>query len=208
MLDVLRARRFWMTAGVAVLTGGSAWAEVDYARDIRPILSNRCFACHGFDDKTREADLGLHTFAAATRDLGGYRAVEPGKPDASEVMHRLTTHDADEKMPPASSNKKALSPQEVALVRQWIAEGAKYQEHWAFVPPVKPKVPEMAFADLPLKEGPATEIDAFIRQRLPEHGLRPSAEADRATLLRRVSLDLIGMVPTPAELTAFEKDAS
>lgn len=183
-------------------------APIDFSRDIRPILSDRCFKCHGFDDKTREADLGLHNFAAATRDFGGYQAIKPGDPDGSGIIARMTTDDEDDLMPPAKANKPKLTPKEVAIFRQWIAEGAKYEQHWSFVPPVKPKVPEFAFPTPKSDLGARTEIDAFVEERLKKADLKPSPEADRATLIRRVSFDLTGLPPTPGEVDAFIADTS
>jgi hypothetical protein len=181
---------------------------VDFSRDIRPILSDRCFKCHGFDDKTRDADVGLHTFEAATRDLGGYKAITPGDPDASEIIQRMLAEDSDEVMPPPKANKARLTEEEVALFKQWISEGAEYVQHWSFVPPERPQVPPME-SKLPASKlaGP-TEIDAFVQRRLKAEGLAPSAEADRATLIRRVSLDLTGLPPTPQEVDAFVADTS
>ena len=199
--------RLWLLA-IVIAPACLVGAPVDFSRDIRPILSDRCFKCHGFDDKTREADLGLHNFAAATRDLGGYYAIKPGDPAASDLIARITTHDEDDIMPPAKANKPTLNAEEVAKFKQWIAEGAKYEEHWSFAPPVKAQVPSFDFPDEGSEFGGPTEIDAFVWKKLASAGLKPSPEADRATLLRRVSLDLIGLPPTPAELKAFEEDRS
>ncbi|MBL9151974.1 MAG: PSD1 domain-containing protein [Verrucomicrobiales bacterium] len=172
---------------------------VDFSRDIRPILSDRCFKCHGFDDQTRDADLGLHTFEFATADLGGYRAIEPGKPEASELLARITSTDPDEVMPPAKANKPRLSEKEIDLFRRWIAEGARYEQHWAFEIPQPTTVPTIREATVTIRN----PIDAFVAERLAREGLAPSPTADPHTLIRRVSLDLIGLPPTPAEADAF-----
>jgi hypothetical protein len=174
---------------------------VDFSRDIRPILSDRCFKCHGFDDNTRDADLGLHTFEFATADLGGYRAIDPGKPDTSEIIARITSTDPDEVMPPPKANKPKLSEKEIALFRQWIAEGAQYEQHWAFVAPEKAAPPEIRDPKFLIRN----PIDAFVAARLQKEGLSPSPPADPHTLIRRVSLDLIGLPPTPAEADDFAK---
>ncbi|MCB1092302.1 MAG: DUF1549 domain-containing protein, partial [Verrucomicrobiae bacterium] len=174
-------------------------SQVDFSRDIRPILSDRCFKCHGFDDQKREADLALHTREFAIVDLGGYRAVDPGKPDASEIIARMITDDPDEVMPPPKANKPRLSEKEIALFRRWIAEGARYEQHWAFVPPTKPAVPNVSATGAVIRN----PIDAFVVDRLARENLSPAPEADPQTLIRRVSLDLIGLPPTPQEADQF-----
>ncbi|MBK1834442.1 PSD1 and planctomycete cytochrome C domain-containing protein [Roseibacillus ishigakijimensis] len=192
---------FFIALSFSPLAGKEA---ISFARDIRPILSDRCFKCHGFDDQTREAGLGLHTFAEATRDLGGYQAIKPGHPEESEFMVRILSHDPDEVMPTPQANKPRLSEEEAALFHQWIAEGASYEKHWAFEFPQRPAVPEE-------DDGWARNaIDHFVSQRLREQNLFPQDEADPITLLRRVSFDLTGLPPTLAEsdpfLAAWEKD--
>jgi hypothetical protein len=183
---------------LASVGGGNA-AEVSFQRDIRPLLSDRCFKCHGFDDESREAKLGLHLFEAATRDLGGYQAIKPGDPAVSEVIARILSDDPDEVMPPAEANKPRFSPAEVALMREWIAQGAKYEEHWSFVKPVKPEVPEVS------GEGAKSTgtIDRFIDAKLSGKGLVANGPADPYTLIRRLSLDLRGLPPTIKETDAF-----
>jgi hypothetical protein len=174
---------------------------VSFNRHIRPILSENCFACHGFDPKHREAGLRLDTFAGATADRDGVRAVVPGDLDKSELWARIQSDDPDLLMPPPTSHKPALSPAQRALIKQWIEQGAKYETHWAFVPPVRPSV----------KQDGTAAIDYFITQKLGEAGLALSPEAAPEKLLRRVSLDLIGLPPTPAEadefLKAYRQDA-
>ncbi|WP_411846001.1 PSD1 and planctomycete cytochrome C domain-containing protein [Roseibacillus persicicus] len=172
-------------------------AEVSFSRDIRPILSDRCFKCHGFDDQTREADLGLHTFAEATRDMGGYQAIKPGHPEASELMARITSHDPDDVMPTPKANKPRLTEEEVALFRQWISEGATYEDHWSFTPPNRPTLPVAG------KGRARNGIDHFTARRMAEQNLQPSPQADPITLLRRVSFDLTGLPPSLDEADAF-----
>ncbi|MCB1063424.1 MAG: PSD1 domain-containing protein [Verrucomicrobiae bacterium] len=186
---------------LVTLASASGDEPVDFSRDIRPILGNRCFKCHGFDDHTREADLGLHTFEHATRDLGGYFAIKPGDPEASNIIERMMSDDPDEVMPPPKANKPKLSPEELDLFRRWIAQGAKYQEHWAFEKPIRPKLPGDEAANPAIKN----PIDSFVRRRLDQENLGPAPEADPITLIRRLSLDLIGLPPTPEEADAFAK---
>lgn len=171
-------------------------AEVDFSRDIRPLLSDRCFKCHGYDDETREADLGLHLFPEATRDLGGYQAIKPGHPEASEILARLTSEDPDEVMPPAAANKPRFSEDEVALIRQWIEQGAEYEAHWAFVPPKKPDLPEG-------QKSKAHPVDQFLEEEISRQGLETNDAANPNSLIRRLSYDLRGLPPTPEETTAF-----
>jgi hypothetical protein len=178
---------FWAAASTA--------ANVDFTRVVRPILSDKCFHCHGPDANTREAKLRLDTFEGATRDLGGYAAVVPGDPDASVLMERIQHHDPDERMPPEKSGR-LLEPEEQAHLRQWIAEGATYKTHWAWVP-----VRQLEWGDT--DENP---IDSFIRQALHKEGLKPAASASRETLIRRVSLDLTGLPPEAAQVDAFLAD--
>lgn len=171
--------------------------EVSFQRDIRPLLSDRCFKCHGFDEETQEADLGLHTFAAATRDLGGYRAVAPGDSAASELIARLVSDDPGEVMPPPKSNKPRFSPEEVALMKRWIDGGAKYEEHWAFVKPVRPPLPEAR------ESGSGHPVDRFLDAGRAGSGLPLNGPADPRTLVRRLSYDLRGLPPTIEETDAF-----
>lgn len=187
----------------ALLSAEAAAAEVSFSREIRPILSNNCFSCHGPDEKTRDADLRLDTRAGATADLGGYSAIVPGKPDASELLTRILSHDKDEVMPPPKVKKPRLTEKQIAALRQWIAEGARYESHWAFLPLGEEAPPGVKHAAW-IKN----EIDHFILARLEQEGIDPSPEADRATLLRRASLDLTGLPPTPEETLAFLEDST
>jgi len=177
----------------------AAQQNVRFNRDIRPLLSDRCFYCHGPDEKTRKAGLRLDTFEGATKDRGGYRAISPGKPDESELLRRVTAHDASV-MPPVAAKKPAVTADEAALLRRWIAQGAKYEGHWAFQPLAKTPPPAVKNT-----KWIRNDIDRFILARLEQAGLQPSPQADPRTLIRRLSLDLIGLLPQPAEVEAFVK---
>ena len=180
--------------------------ELSYTRDIRPILSANCFACHGPDEQARQAELRLDTRAGATADLGGHQAIVPGDAAASELIRRITSDDPDTRMPPAESNKH-LQPEQIEKLRQWVAAGAEYQLHWAFVPPQRPAVPNTELlADEALRRWPRNEIDHFVLARLADNQRAPSLEADRYTLVRRVHLDLIGLPPTVEQADAFVHD--
>lgn len=170
---------------------------VNFNRDIRPILASKCFACHGPDEESREANLRLDSASFAYRKRDGQRAIAPGKPSRSLVVQRITSRDADEVMPPPKSGK-SLTPREITLIKRWIAGGAKYTRHWAFVKPKRVPPPE-----LPGSAHVPNGIDRFIRARLRRAGLSPAPAADATTLARRVSLDLIGLQPTPGELQTF-----
>lgn len=168
---------------------------VDFQTDIRPILSDKCFQCHGPAEEDREADLRLDVAASALES-----AIVAGQPDHSEVIVRITSDDPDSIMPPPTSGK-SLTESEIDLLRRWVAQGAKYADHWAFVAPTRPEVP---VADGWVRN----PIDAFVLQRLRSEGLTPSSETDRITWLRRLSLDLIGLPPSIEEVDAFVADQS
>ncbi|MDG1359167.1 MAG: PSD1 and planctomycete cytochrome C domain-containing protein [Phycisphaerales bacterium] len=172
-----------------------------YGRDIRPILSDRCFLCHGPDAATQMADLRLDSFADATRELDGLAAIVPGDPEASLLFERITTDDPHDVMPPPKSGKRAISDDEIDLIRRWIEQGAEYEAHWAFEPLLAPAVPAGIDDDWS-----RNEIDRFINRRLLRAGMTPAAEADRETLARRLFLDVTGLPPTPDELDAFLAD--
>lgn len=192
----------WATQDKSGTVKAAKIEKIDYNRDIRPILSNKCFNCHGQDPKSVAADLVLNRRETATADLGGgVHAIVPGKPEESEMMKRITAPEG-ERMPPAST-KKTLTQEEIAILERWIKEGAEYKEHWAFVPPVRVAPPAVQN-----KAWPKNEIDRFILAKQEESGLKPSAEAPKATLLRRASLDITGLPPTPEEIAAFEADKS
>ncbi len=177
----------------------SGQEKLTFNRDIRPILSNACFACHGFDAKERKAGLRLDTPEGATADLGGYAAIVPGDPAKSEAWLRILSNDKDEVMPPSDFHK-TLTAEEKETIRRWIEQGGEYQQHWSFVVAEKPAVPAVADATNP--------IDAFLQNRLEKEGLSPAGEASKETLIRRVTLDLTGLPPTPAEVEAFLADDS
>ncbi len=187
---------FWQVPRLTV----AAAQDVQFNRDIRPILSGRCFYCHGPDDKNRKAGLRLDTFEGATKDRGGYRAITPGKPDESELLRRVTSHEAGEVMPPPSAKRPAVTPQEAELLRRWIAQGAKYEGHWAFQPLATTPPPAVKNT-----KWVRNDIDRFILARLEREGIAPSPQADARTLIRRLSLDLIGLLPQPTEVEEFVK---
>jgi hypothetical protein len=180
-----------------ILSGERSPEPVDFARDVRPILSDRCFICHGPDAASREADLRLDTRDGATRDLGGYAAVVPGDSEASELVQRIRASHVGERMPPRKS-KLELSGAEIDVLVRWIDEGAEYQEHWAFQAPTRPDMPTVVDASWTVNE-----IDRFVLAELEKRGLRSSPIASRATWLRRATLDLTGLPPTIEELDAF-----
>ena len=167
--------------------------KIDFNRDIRSILSNNCFACHGPDEASREADLRLDITEGAAH------VITAGNPDASELIRRITAGD-EERMPPPDSGKQ-LTPAQIELVRRWIRQGAAYQRHWAYVKPVRPAVPEVSDP-----AWPKNDVDRFILARLDREGLKPSPAADRYALVRRVSLDLTGLPPAIEEIDRFVND--
>ena len=174
-----------------------------YNRDIRPILADRCFQCHGPDSQTREAGLRLDQSEAATTELdSGERAIVPGQHDQSELVRRIRATDPDLQMPPPDSGKQ-LSERDRQLLEKWIAQGAHYEPHWAFVPPQRPEPPQVANATWP-----ASPIDQFVLARIEAAGLQPSSTASREKLIRRVAFDLTGLPPTPEEVSDFLGDAS
>lgn len=197
------ARASGLVVAMAFLPSVLSAAGPDFNHDVRPILSNRCFKCHGPDETHQEAGLRLDRREAALAELdSGARAIVPGHSDSSELIARIMSDDPDLVMPPPHTKVK-LSLDEKRILSEWVAAGATYAPHWAFVAPTK--------ADLPtLKNGAwaRNPIDHFVLARLEAEGLTPSPEADRATLCRRVYLDLIGLPPSPAELAAFVADTS
>jgi hypothetical protein len=174
---------------------------INFARDVRPILANNCFQCHGPDASHREADLRLDVWDNAGDLHGAQHVIDAKKLAESELIKRITSDDPDEHMPPADSGKM-LRPEQVETLRNWVLQGGKYEQHWAFVAPKRPNLP--AVKNQSWVRNP---IDAFVLARLEREGLQPSPEADRNTLLRRMSLDLVGLPPTLDELTAFEHSA-
>ncbi|MFP6867600.1 MAG: c-type cytochrome domain-containing protein, partial [Roseibacillus sp.] len=177
----------WILLGSSSLVSG---AEIRYNRDIRPLLSDNCFACHGPDANKVEAKLQLHLSGTARAPLGKAKdrhAIVPGKREESELWARITASDPDERMPPLDSHHE-LTPAQIELLGRWIDEGAKYEDHWSFQP---------------LAGAKESSIDSFLRAELARSGLKPSGKADKATLLRRLTQDLTGLPPTPEEIVAF-----
>ena len=182
------------------LNADSNDASVRYSRDIRPILADRCFTCHGPDDAANESGVRLDSFEGATTPAGTIHPIAPGDPGASAILERMRAADPNHRMPPPESNLR-VSEDEIALIERWIAQGAEYEGHWAFQTPQRLPLPEVS--DEAWARNP---IDRFILARLDELGIEPSPEADRETLIRRVSLDLTGLPPTPEEIDAFLED--
>ncbi len=204
----MKRRLFSFAACLLVLGSVRAADKVSFNRDIRPILADTCFKCHGPDEKSRKGakklgGLRLDVSDSARLDLGGHAAIVPNHPEKSELIKRITTKDPDDLMPPQDSGK-SLTPKQIDLLRCWIAEGAEYQPHWAFIPPVRPSVPQIRKSKFELRN----PIDHFILARLEREKLSPSPEADKTTLIRRLSFDLIGLPPTPEEVDAFLADKS
>lgn len=193
----------------AVLAGlltasGSATAAVDFGRDVQPVLSDKCYHCHGPDEATRKAKLRLDTKEGAFRlDKEGRAVIVPGKSAESRLVQRLLSKDPDEQMPPPESHR-TVTPAQIDTLRRWVDEGAKWGAHWAFQPVARPAVPSV--------DGPGAKagspIDAFIRTRLAAEGLKPAPQADAERLIRRATFDITGLPPTPAEVAAFVADPS
>lgn len=181
---------------------GAAAEDVDFNRDIRPILSENCFACHGPDEQSRQAELRLDSPANAYTETDGLAPLKPSDPERSKVWLRINSDDPDMVMPPADSAFK-LTDQQKAKIRKWIERGAKYAAHWSFIPPIKAEVP-----DVKPEWKPQNEIDRFVFAQLAKEGLAPSPAADRYTLIRRLSFDLTGLPPSAEEVTAFVNDDS
>ncbi|MCA9248011.1 MAG: PSD1 domain-containing protein [Planctomycetales bacterium] len=175
---------------------------MDFNRDVRPILSDKCFYCHGPDPKHREADLRLDEEQAAKADLGGYHAVVAGDAEASEIYARIIAHDDDERMPPADSGKELMKT-EIELLRQWINQGATWSKHWAYVPPQQHAAPSVVN-----ESWPTNWIDNFVLSKIEDAQLAPAASADPVTLIRRLYFDLTGLPPTPDQVDRFVADPS
>ncbi len=194
-------------AVIGLLLGLSAFAStqaVEFNTHIRPILMQHCTSCHGGVKAAGDVSLVYRDAVEAVGKKSGRRIIVPGRPEESELIARITSTDAERRMPPAD-HAPALAPEKVALLRQWIQEGARWQDHWAFTPPVAPALPLVAPPRASDRRGP---IDAFVLERLAREGLAPLPEAPRPALLRRVSFDLTGLPPTPEETAAFVADAS
>jgi hypothetical protein len=192
---------FAIFAGFAAAS--PAAEKIDYSRDVLPILSANCFKCHGRDISTRKGKLrlDLRDAALALRN-DGLAPIAPGKPDDSEILLRVASTDDDERMPPADKGR-ALNSSEIETLRAWIQQGAEYTEHWAFLPPAKASLPAIQDA-----AWAASPVDRFIKARLEAEKLTPAPRASAETLIRRASLDLTGLPPTPAEIDAFVRDTS
>lgn len=180
----------------------AAAQSVQFNRDIRPIFADNCYTCHGPDNNRRKAKLRLDTKDGLFSPLDSDYPVVPGKPDKSQVYLRITSTDPDDRMP-KSKTGQTLSPHQIDLIKRWIEEGAKWEGHWAYTLPVRPQVPTVKKPSWPVNP-----IDNFILARLDKEKLHPSADADKRTLLRRLSFDLIGLPPTPEEVATFEADKS
>ncbi len=191
------------TVSSSAIAADAATDKLDFGRDVRAILSNNCFKCHGPDEKQRQAGLRLDTRDGAIAKLeSGKTGIVTGKWSDSEIIARLTTDNADLKMPPPSSGKK-VSPEQIETLKRWINEGAEYKPHWAFVAAARPELPKVT--DESWIKNP---IDRFVLAKLDKAGLKPSPQADKVTLIRRLTFDLTGLPPTPAEVDAFVADNS
>ncbi len=198
-------RLFWvlLTAWLPVLAGAQDPSrKVDFSRDIRPILSDKCFTCHGPDENKRASELRLDVRESAFAVRDGQAAIVPGDVAGSRLHQRITSTDPETKMPPPASGQE-LSTSQIELLTAWIQQGAKWTEHWAFLAPQRPAVPF-----LPDDKWNRNEIDPFVLDHLQQESLKPSVEAGRRTLIRRVTLDLTGLPPTPKEVDAFLADTS
>jgi len=186
----------------STLFGGSPKTDIHFNRDIRPILSDNCFNCHGPDKDKRKAKLRVDTREGLFTVIKDRAPIVPGKPAESEIYRRITSQDPDEVMPKSNSGKK-LSSAQIALLKRWIEEGAKWEGHWAYIEPTRPAVPVVKKTSWPLNP-----IDNFILARLESEKLRPSPEANKRTLIRRLSFDLTGLPPEPKDVEAFVRDTS
>ena len=198
----------WLAAGAFVLSSGVPHAygtdatRVDFNRQIRPILSESCYQCHGPDTNKRKADLRLDERSGLFRSGEGTTIIVPAKPEESELLSRLVSDDPELRMPPPKSGGH-LSPEQVDLIKRWISEGAEWKGHWAYLPLTRPAVPMV-----PNRPRLANEIDRFIQARLAVEKIEAASPADRRTLIRRLTFDLTGLPPTPAEVDAFLNDPS
>ncbi|MBI1903669.1 MAG: PSD1 domain-containing protein [Planctomycetia bacterium] len=206
-----RLRPAWVALPLALALFGNAGlgaaddlakSPVDFNRDVRPILSDNCFKCHGPDENVRQVELRLDAKEGLFRTKDGVTVVAPGKSGESELVRRITSTDDGERMPPPDSDRK-LSPAQIELLRRWVEEGAKWQQHWAFEPPKRPPIPAVKNT-----AWPRGDIDRFILARLEREGFQPAPEAAKETWLRRVTLDLTGLPPALDEIDAFLADGS
>ncbi|MEC9095881.1 MAG: DUF1549 domain-containing protein, partial [Planctomycetota bacterium] len=188
---------FIVVVALAVCQPAAAKPKLDYDRDIRPILSEACFACHGPDEKTRQAEFRLDIANNHFTDL-----LSPGNPENSELIKRLLTPEQELRMPPVNS-KKQLTTTQIDLLQQWIEEGAKIEGHWAWTAPTKPELPRIKS-----KRWAKNAIDFFVKEQLDGQKMRPSEQATKLTLIRRVSLDVRGLPPSLEEMNQFLADES
>ncbi len=195
--------KYWLFIPLLCAPALFAADTVEFNRDIRPILSDHCYTCHGPDQSNRKTKLRFDTEAGAKQNLGGRFAIVPGDPAHSEMLQRISAGNSPTRMPPAYAGAAALSDHDIDLIRRWIAQGAVWQKHWSLIPPKRPELPQVS--DPTWVRNP---IDNFVLARLDKEGLKPSPEAGKAALLRRVTFDLTGLPPTPAELDAFLADNS
>ncbi len=200
---IMSSRAFWMAAAIwgaaaswGIVNSGVAAERLEYNRDIRPILAEHCFACHGADSASRQADLRLDQRQAAI-DMG---AIEPGQPDNSELIARIISPDVDLVMPPPET-QKPLSAQQIELLKQWVRDGAEYQLHWSFLTPSKAALPNVNNSTWA-----KNTVDRFVLATLEQHDLMPAPEADARTLFRRLHLDITGLPPTAADIAQFEQE--
>ena len=187
---------------LAFTNAASADEKVDFNREVRTVLANSCFTCHGPDSAERKAELRLDTLVGATRDLGGYAAVVPGDAAKSEIIARLKSDDPDLRMPPADSGKQ-ISPEQIEVLEKWINQGAEYRGHWAYERIERPETPVVKQVNWA-----TNAIDKFVLAKLESEGMSPSEAADRYVLIRRVALDLTGLPPTIEQVDAFVNDKS
>jgi len=197
-----RAALFLIGPALCFAQAPAASQEVEFNRDIRPILSDKCYTCHGPDKANRKTKLRFDMEVEAKQDLGGRFAIVPGDPAKSEMIRRITATVPAMRMPPVWSTYR-LTDREIDLIRRWIEQGAKWEKHWAFIPPKRRPLP-----DVKERNWPRNAIDNFVLARLEREGLAPSPEASRERLIRRVTLDLTGLPPTPAEIDAYLSDSS
>ena len=190
--------QFSVVLCIASCAASQAAEPLQYNRDVRPILADQCFACHGPDSAARKADLRLDQREAAIDSA----AIAPGEPDASELVNRILADDEAFLMPPPET-KKSLTAEQKDILRRWIAEGAVYEPHWSLIPPTRPTPPEVQNAGWV-----RNPIDQFVLARLEQEGWSPAPEADRRTIARRAALDITGLPPTPEQVDAFVADDS
>jgi mono/diheme cytochrome c family protein len=198
--------RLVLSVAASVATAFAAQPKISYNQHIQPILAENCFSCHGPDSSARKGKLRLDRAEFATQPRGDgdlEAAIKPGNPKESPLVERITSTDSEERMPPFESHK-TLKPAEIGLLQRWIVEGAKYEEHWSLIAPVRPAVPVVSIA----KRWARNPIDHFVAEKLAEAKLKPGREESAARLFRRLTFDLTGLPPTPAELAAFVGDRS